>query len=90
MASKTHWYLAWAAAALRHSRELWAQLPEAQRPQPDPEQLLAGLDRLAEGQLWQEIDARMDTLAGFAAPETLVCSVLLKRAALEVRRFTIT
>src|SRR5262249_10064210 len=48
-----------AAAALRHSRELSAQLTEAQWPQPDPEQLLASLDRLAEGQLWQEIDARL-------------------------------
>src|SRR5262249_35202839 len=75
-----------AAAALRHSRELLAQLPEAQRPQPDPEQLLASLDGLAEGQLWQEIAARLDTLAGFAQPEALVRDVLLKRAALEVRR----
>src|SRR5262249_23547668 len=75
-----------AAAALRHSRELLAQLPEEQRPQPDPEQLLASLDRLAEGQLWQEIDARLATLTTFAQPEALVCGVLLKRAALEVRR----
>jgi len=75
-----------AAAALRHSRELSAQLTEAQWPQPDPEQLLASLDRLAEGQLWQEIDARLATLATFAQPEALVCGVLLKRAALEVRR----
>src|SRR5262249_27048858 len=75
-----------AAAALRHSRELLAQLPEAQWPQPDPEQLLASLDRLAEGQLWQEIDARLATLATFAQPERLGCGVLLKRAELEVRR----
>lgn len=75
-----------AAVALRHSRELLAQLPEAQRPQPDPEQLLASLERLAEGQLWQEIDARLATLAAVAQPEAFVRNVLLKRGAVEVRR----
>jgi len=75
-----------AVAALRHRRELLAQLPETQRPQPDPEQLLASLDRLAEGQLWEEIDARLATLATFAQPEALVRNVLLKRGAVEVRR----
>lgn len=75
-----------AAAALRHSRELLAQLPEAERPQPDPEQLLASLDRLAEGQHWQEIDARLALLATFTQPTALVCNVLLKRGAVEHRR----
>ena len=56
-----------AAMALRHSRELFARLPEAQRP-PDPEQLLASIDRLAEGQLWQEIEARLQHPGHTAAP----------------------
>ena len=50
-----------AALALRRSRELFARLPEAQRP-PDPEHFLASLERLVEGQLWQEIDARLNPL----------------------------
>ena len=75
-----------AATALRHSRELFARLPETPRLQPDPAQLLASIDGLAEGQLWQEIDARLATLATFAPPEAFELSVLLKRAAVEVRR----
>ncbi len=71
--------------ALRHSRELFARLPEAQRP-PDPEQLLASIDRLAEGQLWQEIEARLSTLDTLVLPEILVIKVLMKRGAVEVRR----
>jgi len=74
-----------AAMALRHSRELFARLPEAQQP-PDPEQLLASIDRLAEGQLWQEIEARLNTLDTLPLPEALVIKVLMKRAAVEVRR----
>jgi soluble lytic murein transglycosylase-like protein len=74
-----------AAMALRHSRELFARLPEAQQP-PDPEQLLASIDRLAEGQLWQEIEARLHTLDTLPLPEMLVIKVLMKRAAVEVRR----
>jgi peptidoglycan lytic transglycosylase len=74
-----------AAVALRHSRELFARLPEAQRP-PEPEQLLASIDRLAEGQLWQEIEARLSTLDALALPETLVMQVLIKRGAVEIRR----
>ncbi len=75
-----------AVVALRHSRELFARLPEAQRPAPDPEQLLTSIDRLVEGQLWQEIDARLTTLDTLALPETLVLKMLLKRGAVEVRR----
>jgi soluble lytic murein transglycosylase-like protein len=74
-----------AALALRHSRELFARLPEAQRP-PDPEQLLVSIDRLAEGQLWQEIEARLRTLETLALSETLVVRVPMKRGAVEVRR----
>ena len=74
-----------AAMALRHSRELFARLPEAPQP-PDPEQLLASIDRLAEGQLWQEIEARLNTLDTLPLPEALVIKVLMKRAAVEVRR----
>ena len=79
-----------AGVALRHSRELFARLPEAQRPPPEPEQLLASIDRLAEGQLWQEIDARLSTLDTLSLPETLVPTVLLKRGAVEVRRGRLT
>ena len=78
-----------AAMALRHSRELLAHLPEAQRP-PDPEPLLASIDRLAEGQLWQEIAARLNTLDTLSLPETLVVKVLMKRGAVEVRRGRLT
>jgi peptidoglycan lytic transglycosylase len=78
-----------AAMALRHSRELFARLPEAPQP-PDPEQLLASIDRLAEGQLWQEIEARLNTLDTLPLPETLVIKVLMKRAAVEVRRGRLT
>ena len=74
-----------AALALRHSRELLARLPEAPRP-PDPEQLLASIDRLAEGQLWQEIEARLSTLDTLSLPETLSVKVLMKRGAVAVRR----
>ena len=78
-----------AALALRHSRELLARLPEAPRP-PDPEQLLASIDRLAEGQLWQEIEARFNTLDTLSLPETLVVKVLMKRGAVAVRRGRLT
>ena len=78
-----------AAMALRHSRELFARLPEAQQP-PDPEQLLASIDHLAEGQLWQEIEARLYTLDTLPLPETLVMKVLMKRGAVEVRRGRLT
>jgi soluble lytic murein transglycosylase-like protein len=75
-----------AAAALRRRRELLARLPEAQRLQPDPTLLLASLDSLAGGKLWQEIDARLATLATVTQPDTFILAVLLKRAALEIRR----
>jgi soluble lytic murein transglycosylase len=78
-----------AAAALRQSRALFARLPEAQRP-PDPEQLLASIDRLAEGQLWEEIEARLSTLETLALPETLVIKTRMKRGAVEVRRGRLT
>jgi soluble lytic murein transglycosylase len=74
-----------AVLALRHSRELLARLPEAPRL-PDPEQLLASIDRLAEGQLWQEIEARLSTLDTLSLPETLIVKVLMKRGAVAVRR----
>ena len=74
-----------AALALRHSRELLTRLPEAPRP-PDPEQLLASIDRLAEGQLWQEIETRLNTLDTLSFPETLGVKVLMKRGAVAVRR----
>jgi len=79
-----------AAMALRHSRELLARLPEAQRPPPEPEQLLASIDHLAEGQLWQEIDIRLNTLDTLSLPEFLIVKVLMKRAAVEVRRGRLT
>lgn len=75
-----------AAQALQRSRELFARVPESQRPPPNPEQLLASVDRFAEAKLWQEVDARMAVLGQFLQPETLVTNVLLKRGALEVRR----
>src|SRR5262249_19047554 len=78
-----------AAMALRHSRELLARRPEAQRP-PDPEQLLASIDRLAEGQLWQEIEARLSTLDTLSLPDTLLIKVLMKRGAVAVRRGRLT
>ena len=78
-----------AALALRHSRELLARLPEAPRP-PEPEQLLASIDRLAEGQLWQEIEARLNTLDTLSLPETFVVQVRMKRGAVEVRRGRLT
>src|SRR5215510_995951 len=74
-----------AALALRHSRELLTRLPEAPRP-PDPEQLLASIDHLAEGQLWQEIETRLNTLDTLSLPETLGVKVLMKRGAVAVRR----
>src|SRR5262249_24753394 len=74
---------------LRHSRELLARRPEAQRP-PDPEQLLASIDRLEEGQLWQEIEARLSTLDTLPLPDTLLIRVLVKRGAVEVRRGRLT
>jgi soluble lytic murein transglycosylase len=78
-----------AALALRHSRELLARLSAAPRP-PDPEQLLASIDRLAEGQLWQEIEARFNTLDSLTFPDTLIVKVLMKRGAVAVRRGRLT
>jgi soluble lytic murein transglycosylase-like protein len=78
-----------AAMALRHSRELLARLSAPPRP-PEPEQLLASIDRLAEGQLWQEIEARFNTLNTLSLPETLVVKVLMKRGAVAVRRGSLT
>lgn len=75
-----------AATALRRSRELLARLAPAQRPQPDPEQLLTSIERLQEGQHWQEIDARLMTLEKQALPEGLMTKVWLKRGAVELRR----
>jgi soluble lytic murein transglycosylase len=86
---ETHPHDKQAATALRHSRELLARLPEAQPP-PDPEQLLASIDRLAEGQLWQEIEVRLSTLDSLALPEPLALQVVMKRAAVEVRRGHLT
>ena len=75
-----------AAAALEHSRQLLARLPAEQRPQPEPWPLLASIDALTEAQLWQEVEARLATLGEFTEPSTLVLKVLLKRAAVAIRR----
>lgn len=75
-----------AAIALRHSRELLARLADAAPPQPDPEQLLASIERLQEGQLWPEIEARFLSLDKRTLPATLAARVALKRAAVELRR----
>lgn len=75
-----------AATALRRSRELQERLPEAQRPVLDPEALLASLERLQEGQLWQEIEARLSSLDKRPLPEALLIKVGLKRGAYELRR----
>jgi soluble lytic murein transglycosylase len=78
-----------AALALRHNRELLAHLSAAPRP-PDPEQFLASIDRLAEGQLWQEIEARFNILDTLSLPETLGVKVLMKRGAVAIRRGHLT
>ena len=79
-----------AALALRHSRELTARLPETQRPTYEPAALLASVDRLAEGQLWQEIDARLHTLDTLQLEESLRIAGLLKRGIVDVRRGRLT
>jgi soluble lytic murein transglycosylase len=75
-----------AAAALRHSRELAARLPETQRPPAAPEALLASVERLAEGQLWQEIEARLSALETLQLPEPLTITLLVKRGMVDTRR----
>jgi TolA-binding protein len=75
-----------AAAALEHSRQLLARLPAEQRPQPEPWPLLASIDSLTEAKLWQEVEARLATLEEFTEPSTLVLKVLLKQAAVAIRR----
>jgi soluble lytic murein transglycosylase-like protein/TolA-binding protein len=75
-----------AAEALAHSRQILVKLPIEQRPPPEPEQLLASIDSLAEARLWQEVEARLATLAAFTEPSSLVVKVLLKQAAVAIRR----
>jgi soluble lytic murein transglycosylase len=75
-----------AAEALQRSRQLLAQVPEAWSFQPAPTQLLASIDALAAAKLWEEVDARLQTLAGFTQPDTLVAAVLLKRGTIAVKR----
>jgi hypothetical protein len=47
---------------------------------------LASIDALAEAQLWQEVEARLATLSAVTEPPSLVLKVLLKRAAVAIRR----
>ncbi|MBM3223649.1 MAG: tetratricopeptide repeat protein, partial [Candidatus Tectomicrobia bacterium] len=75
-----------AAIALRRSRELLARLPETQRPVPDPATLLHSIERLMDGQHWQEIETRLSALEALALPEPTGMTVMVKRAAVEVRR----
>jgi soluble lytic murein transglycosylase-like protein/TolA-binding protein len=75
-----------AAEALQRSRQLLAQVPEARALQSDPIRLLASIDALATAKLWEEVDARLQTLAGFTQPDTLVAAVLLKRGGVAVKR----
>jgi soluble lytic murein transglycosylase len=51
-----------------------------------PEQMLASLDRLADAQLWPELEARFEALSKIAAPESLVIQIWLKRAIIALRR----
>lgn len=55
-------------------------------PRLTPEQLFASLDRLADAQLWPELETRLETLRHVAAPEDFVVKVWLKRATLALRR----
>ena len=75
-----------AAEALQRSRQLLVQVPEAWSLQPAPTRLLASIDALAAAKLWEEVDARLQTLAGFTQPDTLVAAVLLKRGGMAVKR----
>lgn len=75
-----------AESALERSRQLLALLPTDQHPQPVPERFLASIDVLAEARLWQEVDARLATLDAMTEPPALVVQVLLKRAAVALRR----
>jgi soluble lytic murein transglycosylase len=75
-----------AAAALQRSRQLFTQVPDASSFQPDPTRLLASIDALAAAKLWEEADARLQTLAGFTQPDTLVAAILLKRGGMAVKR----
>jgi TolA-binding protein len=76
----------YAAKALEHSRQILVKLPAEERPQPEPGPWLASIDALAEAQLWQEVEARLATLSAFTEPPSLVLKVLLKRAAVAIRR----
>lgn len=75
-----------AASAFERSRQLLALLPTDQHPPPVPEAVLASIDVLAEAQLWSEVEARLATLDAVTEPSTLVIHVLLKRAAVALRR----
>ena len=75
-----------AAGALAHSRQILVKLPVEQHPPPEPEPLLASIDALAAAQLWPEVEARLATLSAFTEPPALVLKVLLKRAAVAIRR----
>jgi hypothetical protein len=75
-----------AAGALEYSRQILVKLPVEERPPPEPGPLLASIDALAEAQLWQEVEARLATLSALIEPSSLVLKVLLKRAAVAIRR----
>ena len=51
-----------AALALSRSRQLFDQLPNAQRPVPDPGHILATLKPLIAAKHWTEVEARLQTL----------------------------
>lgn len=76
----------YAAEALEHSRQILVKLPVEERPQPEPGSWLASIDALAEAQLWQEVEARLAMLSALTEPPSLVLKVLLKRAAVAIRR----
>lgn len=75
-----------ALGALKRSRELLARLPDEQRPAWEPEATLASLERLAEGQQWSEIEARLSALEKLPLAEPLAIQVLVKRGMVDVRR----
>lgn len=75
-----------AAEAFDRSRKLIAQIPAAQRPVPEPQQLLASLDALATAKQWAEVDLRLDILQKLSVPEALRTAILLKHSEFAVRR----
>ncbi len=74
------------STAFRRSRQLLAEIPAAQHPQLSPTYLLTSIEPLARARRWQEVQARLRTLAELEPPHPLAPRILLTRGTVAWRR----